>query len=65
MIIQLNKTRAEVKVYAINTHTEKRKEIHITKYCFILLWRTDKLIYFQNKHTKLLRVLTLELDIIS
>ena len=26
---------------------KKRKEIHITNYCFILLWRTDKLIYFQ------------------
>ena len=37
----------------------KRKELYITKYCFIFLRRTDKIIYFQSKHTKLLKSFTI------
>ena len=60
MTIQLNRN----KVRGIGTHTEKGKKIYITKYYFILLKRTGTYI-FKIDIQSFLRVLTLELDIIS
>ena len=64
MIIHLNRN----KVRGIGTqliHKEKKKKIYITKYCFILLRRTDNSYIFKINIKSFLRVLTLELDIVS
>ena len=65
MIIHLNRNKVRVIGTQLIHIRKKRKKIYITKYCFILLRRTDNSYIFKINIKSFLRVLTLELDIVS